>query len=95
MIFDSLTAMQAQGFGGHFGGDVGVAVAVAADPRGEFEPGVGRAQFGVVAGKRIFEVFVNGGQGIPEKRVDKIQARFDFVCHGQFRGADAVCKPER
>ena len=57
--FDCQTAMQTQGFGSNLGGDVGVAVAVAANPRGETQPMRRNLQAGILARQCVFKIGID------------------------------------
>ncbi len=95
VLLQGQAAVKAQGLDGHVGGDVGVAVAVAADPRGEGQEVVGRAQGGVVLGQRVGHVIVDGGQHVPQGVVEVEQAGAHFVGDGRAGGAAAVGDPQQ
>ncbi len=85
--------MQAQGLGGDLGGDEGVAVAVAADPGGQAQPGAlaalaeaGELDGGVVAGQGGLEELIGARDGAPEDLSDEVQVRADLIGDGRPRG---------
>ncbi len=95
VLLQRQTAMQPQRLGRHVGGDVGVAVAVAADPRGEGQEAVGRTQGRVMPGQRGLHVAVDGRQRVPQGCVEVEEAGAYLVGDGRPRGAAAVGDPQQ
>ena len=95
MSFHGQAAMQAQRLSRDTVGDIRVAIPVAAHPGGKTEPGSGRFQARIMSCQRVFQVIVNGRQGIPENRAHKIQAGPHFVGDRQAGRTVAIRQPER
>ena len=94
MLFDGEAAMQAQRLGGDFGGDVGVAIPIAADPRRERQPARGAAQLRIMLRQRGVEIGVEARQHIPENLADEIQPGADFVGDAGLGGARLIGEPQ-
>jgi len=96
-VVEEKLAREGEGVGGGFGGDEGIAVAVAADPRAE-----GDDQRDVDAGQRVFvlglegdgDLVVEDGDGLEDGFVVIVEGHPDFVADGGAGGADVVGLPE-
>ena len=94
-LAEGKAAVEHEGLGGDFRGDVGVAVAVAAHPGAEGDPAFGRLDAGVGLGQRALEFVAQEGDGLPEDGVEIPEAGADFVGDFGPGGAGAVGEPKR
>ncbi len=88
-------AVQPERLGGDLGHDRGVAVAVAADPGGDGQPGGRRSEAGVVARDGGLEIGADARQQIPEDLVHEVEPGAHLVGDRGPGGAGPVGEPER
>ena len=94
MAFDGETAVQTQRLGGHGGSHVWVAIAVAANPRSEFEPTGWSIQLRIKIRERGVEVGVDARNRFPKNIFNEIETRAYLVGDGGARGARLARQPE-
>jgi hypothetical protein len=94
MLLDGQAAMQAQRFGGDFGGDVGVAIPIAADPRGQRQPAIWAAHLRIILCQRAIEIGVEAREHVPENLADEIQTGADFVGDAGPGSAGLIGEPQ-
>jgi hypothetical protein len=87
-------AVQHQAFRGDLGGDIGIAVPVAADPGSERQPAVGRLDFGIIPGQRAFQVGLQFRNGVPQGGVEIPEAGAHFVSDLGADGPAPVREPQ-
>ena len=95
MPLDGEPPVQAQRLGGHRRHHRRVAVAVAADPRGQREPPGRGHQARVVLGHRGLELEGDPRQRVPEDLLDEVEPGAHLVGDGGAGGARALGEPER
>ncbi len=95
MPLDGEPPVQAQRLGGHGRHHRRIAVAVAADPRGQREPPGRRHQARVVLGHRGVELEADPRQRVPEDLLDEVEPGAHLVGDGGAGGARALGEPER
>ncbi len=95
MSLDGEATVEPQRLGGHRGDHRGIAVAIAADPRGHAQPPAGRRQLRVMLAQRLREVSLHRRHGVPEDGIHEVESRAHLVGDGWARGTRPIREPER